>query len=1246
MSVRTRGLVWLLALCAAGAGVFAGAEDAAAQAIINELRIDQEGTDNDEFFELAGTPSTSLTGLTYIVLGDGPTAGDSGVIEAVIDLTGQTIPGSGYFVAAEATFSLAAADLTTDLNFENSDNVTHMLVSGFSGLDGDDLDTDDDGTLDVTPWTAIVDSIAAVEVDPPVPGVDEHVYGAAQVGPTSAGFAPAHLHRVPDQSANWIPGPFSTAGGDDTPGAANAQGTGACCTGATCVASQRFTQCEALMGEYQGAGVSCTPNPCVGGCCISDVCTPGFLEADCLAMNGVFLGGGSDCSAGCPDFDSIAINEVRTDQPSTGDPDEYFELAGPPGFDLSGLTYLVIGDGAAAAGSGVIEEAVDLSGQVIPGDGRFLVAEDGDTLGAVADFIPAGGLNFEDSDNVTHMLVSGFNGAVGDDLDTDNNCTLDVTPWVAIHDRVALVEELASPPTNTECHYGTGVGDTLGPDDGFVPGHVFRLDTISSMDGLGTPWNIGPFDPITGDDTPGEVNALGVGACCDGDTCTQETRDDCEAMGFVYRGTGLPCDMPNPCALACSTIQDAKGAALGTGMRLCDLVITTTVDTTASLAVADFRVQDMSGMGGMHTERGLTVFGSTAEIGALLTGVGVGDSISLEGVTGAFNGLLQIQDGVGAGFPLVRVGTGVGVLPPPVVVTCGDFADGNPVAEELESVRVKLNCVAFMDPVGTFVSGTNYFVTDGSDTCTVRAVGGMVDGTPIPTELVSLSLVGSQFDSTDPFDGGYQLLLLEATDIGAPDCGGADVNACCFFDASCRELTPAICTALSGADQGAPSDCTQVQCPLIDEGACCLPTDMCQDAMTLPDCVDADGAFLDVGSTCLLGGCNLLFSVAEARAASLGTDVRLRKVTVASTTDLVNSGSVKNFQVQDNSGPGGEPRGITIFGGNAAIDGVLAQVVEGSVIQIRGTTDAFNGLSEIDAGDGPFELVQIYNDPPVIPTPTPVTPDDLIDMSPTAEGLESTLVRLQCVEFVAGGTGNFAGSFNYNVTDGVNTVVVRIATTALDIVGTPIPTGEHDIIGVVGQFDNVAPPNDSGYQLQPRSLADIVPLTCQTTPGDVNGDGLVNLLDVPGFVASLLSDSPAACADVNGDTVDPCVAIIANGLDVQPFVDLVQASATVAIRCCPSPPAECDPTCAGDVDGWCHWQVSAETVPCVSLGLGVAFSLPCVAGSCPAEGTMETFTWVDGNGPGMDCVFTAEKVDLGLGNGCSVTPIGQTFNFD
>ena len=45
--------------------------------VLNEVRIDQPGTDNDEYVEWAGPPGTSLDGMTFLVIGDG--AGGSGV---------------------------------------------------------------------------------------------------------------------------------------------------------------------------------------------------------------------------------------------------------------------------------------------------------------------------------------------------------------------------------------------------------------------------------------------------------------------------------------------------------------------------------------------------------------------------------------------------------------------------------------------------------------------------------------------------------------------------------------------------------------------------------------------------------------------------------------------------------------------------------------------------------------------------------------------------------------------------------------------------------------------------------------------------------------------------------------------------------------------------------------------------------------------------------------------------------------
>ncbi|MEM1447680.1 MAG: hypothetical protein AAF957_06165 [Planctomycetota bacterium] len=211
------------AVCLAGT---AAAQGGPTVLIINEIRIDQPGTDNDEYFELFSVPSgATLDGLTYLVIGDG--AGGSGTIEAVVDLTGTSTNAAGLLLAGEATLTLGTADLVTTLDFENSDNVTHLVVEGFTGADGDDLDTDDDGTLDVTPWASIFDAVSLVEnPTPDLMGGEEWFYasslGFTDVGPDGT-FVPGHAFRCLTSLTDWRIGDFG-AGTFDSAGGFN----GAC----------------------------------------------------------------------------------------------------------------------------------------------------------------------------------------------------------------------------------------------------------------------------------------------------------------------------------------------------------------------------------------------------------------------------------------------------------------------------------------------------------------------------------------------------------------------------------------------------------------------------------------------------------------------------------------------------------------------------------------------------------------------------------------------------------------------------------------------------------------------------------------------------------------------------------------------------------------------------------------------------------------------------------------------------------
>jgi hypothetical protein len=92
-------------------------------------------------------------------------------------------------VVAEPTFTLGVPNMVTSLNFENSDNVTHLLVQGFNGTLNQDLDLDNDGNLDIRPWQTIVDLIAAI-LQPNPPTTTEYAYGRPTLGPRAAGLRP------------------------------------------------------------------------------------------------------------------------------------------------------------------------------------------------------------------------------------------------------------------------------------------------------------------------------------------------------------------------------------------------------------------------------------------------------------------------------------------------------------------------------------------------------------------------------------------------------------------------------------------------------------------------------------------------------------------------------------------------------------------------------------------------------------------------------------------------------------------------------------------------------------------------------------------------------------------------------------------------------------------------------------------------------------------------------------------------
>lgn len=165
---------------------------------INEFSASTTGTDV-EYVEIFGPASTDFSTLTILEI-EGDSGASAGTIDEVI--TVGTTDANGFYLASLAANALENGTLTL------------LLVEGFSGAAGNDLDTNNDGTFDTTPWTRIVDAVAVNDG-----GAGDVTYGVPALGVSYDGlpFAPGGASRIPDgtdtdTAADWVRNDFDLAG--------------------------------------------------------------------------------------------------------------------------------------------------------------------------------------------------------------------------------------------------------------------------------------------------------------------------------------------------------------------------------------------------------------------------------------------------------------------------------------------------------------------------------------------------------------------------------------------------------------------------------------------------------------------------------------------------------------------------------------------------------------------------------------------------------------------------------------------------------------------------------------------------------------------------------------------------------------------------------------------------------------------------------------------------------------------------
>jgi predicted extracellular nuclease len=377
-------------LCAGLLAAFAA--HAGSSLTINEFVFNHTGSDTNEYVEILGAPNTDLSSLTLIEIeGDGTGAG---VVDGVYVL-GTT----------NATGHWSTGFLNNEL--ENG-TVSLLVVSGWTGNVGDDLDTNDDGVLDVTPWNFIESNGIAVTDG----GASDRTYSGVTLIPNfdGAGVTVGGASRIPDgtdtgNATDWVRNDFD---GEGIPGLPGSPDPG-----------------EAL--NTPGA-----PNELAGGL------TP-------------------------PVINEVVANHTGTDT------NEYIEIFGAASTDYSAYTIVEIeGDSNAL---GVV-------------DGVFPVG----TTNATGHW-STGFLNNElENGSLTLLLVEGWSGTAGDDLDTNDDGVLDAAPWTTIVDEVAISDGGAS-----DFAYAAAV---LGPNfDGisFNPGGASRIPDGTDTDSVGD-WVRNDFD--------------------------------------------------------------------------------------------------------------------------------------------------------------------------------------------------------------------------------------------------------------------------------------------------------------------------------------------------------------------------------------------------------------------------------------------------------------------------------------------------------------------------------------------------------------------------------------------------------------------------------------------------------------------------------------------------------------------------------------------------------------------------------
>ena len=462
-----------------------------------------------------------------------------------------------------------------------------------------------------------------------------------------------------------------------------------------------------------------------------------------------------------------------------------------------------------------------------------------------------------------------------------------------------------------------------------------------------------------------------------------------------------------------------------------------------------------------------------------------GDSLEVFGVLGQYNGLLQIVPDT------INLKAQNRPLPIPLAVTS--------LTEANEGKIVRMNGLTVTTWPSTWTgSGQNIALSDGTNSIALRVVPlSGVWNRPQPTGTIDVIGGLQQFDNSLPYTSGYQIFPRDTNDIIPVVAVNPTIR---FVGSSATKLEGAVTqtvkmyvqphlmmagsvslTATAGAGFVFGSDATTT--PALSAGTLTLP---------VPSMTDTVSFTINVLDDNLIEGPeSAVFAIASASTGlSIGApnsftftiadnDVFIPTYTLpqvkgvnaqflpdssgkmcklvgtvlgVNTQTFATTGNVA-FTIHDGS------VGFGVFG--AGTKNLGYTVNEGDVIRVIGVIGHFNGLAQINA-----DSIVVISTNGALPSPVVITGMN--------ESTESQLIRMNNVYVINSTQWTNAGSgFSVNVTNGPDTIQLRIDADVSDVYSAPCPVGTFDVVGIGGQFDNSAPHN-SGYQFLPRRLADFI----------------------------------------------------------------------------------------------------------------------------------------------------------------------------